>query len=317
MVTTQIDFVHVRSVSMIAGHIKWLARSLHWFGNVDKRMHKSATEEKKAEAKGDVEKVKKISLKEDELALKEEKTLFEIIKYEMILLNELEKLEYKEEKSVSDMKPLMDKLSDKDRADFQQKIVAPFMNMKNHLTAASDRIRRVVGEMKADESALLAMQNMPTAALRTTTSFERRIARKAKGEKKEVLVEKAVVDKTLSDINLLGKYLDKNKLQLISAEKLLKEILAQDEKIFKAMEEEIVNIADICISSAIVYSRMVKFIQENIVPEEKRLEETGFPPKILELIKQKDAELLKAINDHKQALYKLISYENYAQRAAV
>jgi hypothetical protein len=315
MVTTQIDFMHVRSVSMIAGHIKWLARSLYWFGNVDKKMHRSGDEEKKAESKGNVTKVKKITLKEDELAMKEEKTLFEIIRYEMILLNELEKLEYKEEKSVSDMKPLMDRLSDKDKADFQQKIVTPFMNMKKHLLAASDQVRRVIGEMKADEAAFLAMQNMPSSAIRTTKGMDRDIAKKAKKEKKEVLVEQAAVAKMLSDLNLLGKYIAQ-KDKMISAEKLLKEIISQDEGIFKAMEEEIKNIADICIRAAIVYSRMFKFIQQNVLPTEKRLEETGFPPLILKLIREKDSELMKVIDDHKQELYKLVSYENYAQRAA-
>jgi hypothetical protein len=313
MVTTKLDFVHFRSVAQLAGHVKWLARGLYWFGNKDKEVHTFAKKETKKEEKGDIDDVEKETLKLDKIAENEEDTLFHIIKCELILFNEMEKEEYKEEKTFDSMKSFLAKLSDKDRKDFEKKIWDPFMRMKGDMKAASDQVRRVMAELKGDEASLIALQKAATL-LNTTRGNERVIARKAKKEKRDVRKEDTLVDKTISEIHDIEKYVSENKIA--EAEKLLKNVIKQDAKVFKAVEDEIKLIINICVRAANLFVRLVKFLNETLPAEERRLESTGFPEEHLKIIKEKDGLLFDEINKHRADLYRLARFEDVTQRVA-
>lgn len=304
MVTTQLDFMHIRSTTGLARQVRRVARRMKR-RNYTHKLEDLAKKVREAINSGDVNKVDKDLLLEIKKASAMDSNLALIMKDEMILLNEEEKVTSKELGYDNELSSLVKDLDDESRAIYEKEIIYRLKNIAELNRVTADKVRRILDALRGDSEAFLQMRKMSANLLGDKWS-ERVMMRDARKERRDIAKEEKDIDKLTNDLRKMTIFLKKgNKSE---AKKILQDIVKIDKDLFKAMEDEMGFIADIVLRSALLYVHLMKFLSDlpKILEE---LKSTGYPEIHLAELKKGTDNILGDITKHREDLYKLGRYE--------
>ncbi|MBN2051980.1 hypothetical protein JW756_00580 [Candidatus Woesearchaeota archaeon] len=313
MVTTQLDFMHLRTTAGLAQQVRRLAGRMR-----RKRFAKHLKEHedklRKAIDKGDIDGVKNAFEHILGLAEKKEHYLYIIEKDELILLNEEEKAIGKEVDLNNQLKPFLDQLASSHKElfdEYKRKIDDPLHQVCSDIRARTDQIRRVLAYLKSDNVAGVTRQDF-LMKFRSERGIERTIRREARLEKKYVKSEMRGIDKLYRFFDKIA-YLVKEK-KFDDAKKELERIFKIDKKVFDSMKIEADYVYDIITKDTYLYVEMLSFIKDKLPELDKKLEEEKFPQAELAEIKKHQETLFNELYQHLKDIYGLARYEEIRAR---
>jgi len=310
MVTTQLDFMHLRTTAGLARQVRRVARRLRR-KKYEHHIEKLSLKLKAAIEKGSIDDVDKDFGEEIKLANKEEDELFTILKDELELLNEVSKVEIQEREYNERLKSVIGKLRQDDQKNFETKIAAPLSEVIKKSRECGDKSRRYLDALKGDEVAFLEMQRMSINILGESWQ-ERAIKIEARKEKKDIRKEKHEVAVLFDEFDKLANAIKDNKIP--EAHSRLQKIVKVDKDLVKRMIDELHWISDIILRAAIIYVKFKKFLEE--LPKQLRtLQANKFPEEHRKKLEVENAELFSHVTKHREDLYAMARYMDYRERA--
>ncbi|MBN2459719.1 hypothetical protein JXB28_05530 [Candidatus Woesearchaeota archaeon] len=311
MVTTQLDFLHLRTTAGLAQQVRRVAGRMKR-KNFPKHIAEEEEKLKTAIEKGEIDSVNEAFDKLLKFEEKEEHYLYLIEKDELVLLNEEEKIAFKEKDIENQLKPFIAQLQDeKLMAEFQKKVDEPLAKVCYDIHARTDQIRRVLAYLKEDNVAGVSRQDFINS-LRSERGLERTIRREARLEKKYAKHEKSGIEKLYGLFKEITDDIKQNKREL--ALKKLHEFMKKDQKIFDEMKAEADYIYDIILKGTYLYVKLLEFIKDKLPAIVKQLEDEKFPETELAGMKKEVDEWFKELWNHINNIYSLARYQEIRAR---
>jgi len=311
MVTTQIDFMHLRTTAGLAQQVRRVARRLvrhNIPGDLKKQQLKLEEDIKKGEIDSVMTSFKKIL--EDEA--KEEHYLFIIEKDELILLNEEEKVAFKEKDIENQLKPFIAQLQDeKLMAEFMDKIDRPLAEICTKIHLRTEDIRQTLAFLKEENVGGISRKDF-MSRLMSEKNIERTIKYEARYEKKYAKGEKSGIEKLYGLFKEIVDDIKKGKRE--PAIKKLEEFMKQDKKIFDEMKAEADYIYDIILKGTYLYLKLLELVKDILPQKLKQLQDEKFPETERAKLQKEVDDWFKEFWNHLNNIYSLARYQEIRAR---
>lgn len=306
MATTKLDFLHLRTTAGLASQINRVARRMRW---KHFQGHLATWEERLKEArwKGRIDLVEKAFEEILKILRKKEHYLHIIGKDELIILNEEEGVAKKQLVLENELRPFLDELAKNKPelyAEFQKKIDTPLKKVCTEIHETTDKIRRSLAFLKADNVAGENRQDFLNS-MKSDNSILRKIGREARHEKKFIKDEKSGLRKIYGDLDAIAALIKKDKKQ---AEKKLEELFKIEEKVFTEMKYEAQFIADMITKDAYLYIHIVDFIVNKLPKSLNELQVQNFSVPVLKKLREEEKAFLDFVYKHINDMYGLGRY---------
>ncbi|MBU1198260.1 MAG: hypothetical protein KKF46_03535 [Nanoarchaeota archaeon] len=313
MVTTQLDFLHLRTTAGLARQVRRVARRMQFKGFEG---HTVEWEEKlkKAIESGEIDTVVNDYKELLHLLMEKESYLYLIEKDELIMLNEEEKNVKKEFTLEQDLRPFLEQMKSSNPglyAKFKEKFDVPLQKITYDIHKRTDEIRRILAFLKSDNIGGIARKDFINK-MRSEKGLERSIARIARFEKKYVKDEQTKIEKMYDQFHQISAHV--NKKEFKEAEKNLERIFTLEGDVFKQMEAEANYIYDIITKVTYIYVNLIDTLEHKIPETLKKLEELKFPNPKLEELKKEGKDAFDRIFDHLKDIYGLGRYQEIHAR---
>ena len=313
MVTTQLDFFHLRTTAGLARQVRRVAGRMKR-KNFEGHLVQGEQKLKDAIEEGDITKVKHAFEHLLLLIEKKEHYIYIIEKDELILFNEEEKIAQREVTLENQLKPFINQLAGS-KPDlfkkFQEHIDKPLHEVTANIHKRTDQIRRLLAFLKADNVAGVTRRDFINK-FRAEKGLERVIRREAWYEKRYVKGEKAGIEKLFADLTKINMLIKQGKTD--EAVKEFEKIFKVEDKVFKEMKAEADYIYDIITKDTYLYVQLLDFMMHKLAEEIKVLVDMKFPGPELELFNKHEKELFDRIYDHIKSIYGLGRYQEIHAR---
>jgi hypothetical protein len=311
MVTTQLDFLHLRTTAGLARQVKRVAGRMKR-KNFEKHFDEVEQKLKETIEKGEIEEVQKSFEKLLELVSKKEHYIYIIEKDELILLNEEEKVAGKEMELDNQLKPFLQQLNDpKLQDEFTRKVDQPLAEVCANIQKRSDQIRRTLAYLEDDNVAGVSRRDFINS-IRSEKGIEGSIRWKARYERRYVKKEQSGIHKLYVLFDEISANVKQGQKEL--AERKFREFIKKDKKIFDEMKAEADYIYDIITKDTYLYVKLMEFVKDKLPDKLKLLATEKYPQTDLERLTKQTEAFFKQFWDDVKSIYSLARYENIHTR---
>lgn len=276
---TKVDrlFGHVLSVPQLAKQVKRVANRSkrhnyeHKIDNLMKELNKAIEDH-------DSDDVKKVLKKIIPFFDKEDKWLELILEDELILLNEEEIIEHKENQIRHILQKVVGKLTDEEKEKIKD-INSELGKFEINMVKDTEIIRSIIEDIIKGEFVNAQLKLTKLFNFGTEKMKERSIAHGANKEAKDIGKEKNIKE-SQSLVNELWKQVNNEKGD---NKKLIDKLSKSQHIIISALEDELKRAYKIILQDFSLYIHLLKIYQE-LSNDNKELKDSGFSPKFMEKV---------------------------------
>ncbi|HJX05622.1 MAG TPA: hypothetical protein VJ461_02850 [Candidatus Nanoarchaeia archaeon] len=307
MVTTQLDFVHLRTTAGLAAQVRRVTGRMKR-KNFEKHIDEAEHKLKQAIERGEIEGVQKNFEKLLGMLENKEHYLYIIAKDELTLLNEEEKVARHEMELDNQLKPFLQQLNDpKLQDEFTRKIDQPLADVCANIHKRTDQIRRTLAYLEDDNVSGVSRRDFINS-ISSERGIERVMRREARYEKRYVKREQSGIHKLYVLFDEISADIKQGKKEL--AERKLREFFKSDRKVFLAMKAEADYIYDVVTKDTFLYVKLMEFVKGETVNELKLLSAEKYPQTDLDRLTKQADVFFEQLWDHVKSIYSLARYEN-------